>query len=231
MVANRKFLSVIWFQILIMSKETVEITPEAIEEAYKILGISKSEDPSLSKAEDDEEDEGSAEDEEEDKKEMKKKGGKKMEKSEFPEIVKAIQVLGESLNKSFSEKFEALGKINKGLSDELNQTKEELQKSQERLEELENSSSGRKSITTQNFIEKAFQENEENGKKMLSISQHKKEIHDILMEKAGYVGEVIEKSQVNTFWENEMQFHEATGSLNPRAIKELFIKDNIQLVK
>lgn len=214
-----------------MSKEDLKVTPEALAEAYKILGVStinKAEDPKLSKAEDEEsdEDEGSDEDEMEDKKENKKKG-KKMEKSETPDLSKAIETLGENLNK----KFEAIALINKGLIDELSSTREELSKAQERIEEIETSSAGRKSITTTSFIEKAFQENETSGKKMLSMSQHKPQIQNMLIEKAGYNSNTIEKANVDSFWENEMQYFEATNSLHPKAIEKLFKEDNIQLVK
>lgn len=218
-----------------MSKENINVTPEAIEEAYKVLGItlSKSENPSLEKSEDNSEDnedpeeEDSLEDKKEDKKEKKKKPFPKMEKSEDSAVLGAI----EKLSKGFDEKFNAIATINKGLTDALNETREELEKAQEQIEELSKAPMGRKSITTQGFLEKAFQENETNGKKMLSISQHKSALQKMLIEKAGFDGDVLEKSNVNEFWANEMQYFEATNSLHPKAIEKLYNEDNIQLVK
>lgn len=212
-----------------MSKKNIEVTPESIQEAYKTLGISfeKSEDPDLKKSEDNDADDvdGDSDPEDDDEKAPKKKG-KKMEKSEDNTFDKAF----EKLSKSLDSKFEALVTINKGLSDQLSKTNDELVKAQDRIEELE-TSSNRKSITSTGFIEKAFQENEETGKKMLSVSQHKNSIQNLLIEKAGFGSDVIEKGQVNDFWRNEMEFFESTGSLHPKAIEKLFAEDNIQLVK
>jgi hypothetical protein len=214
-----------------MSKEIINITPEAIQEAYKTLGVelSKSEESVIEKAEDTEEEEVEKESEEEvEEKKEKKEKKPKMEKAEESSFEKAFAKLNDGLNK----KFDALITLNKGLENQLSETREELSKSQERIEELETSTAGRKSISTQNYIEKAFQENETNGKKMLSISKHKANIQNMLIEKAGFgTEEVIEKSQVDNFWRNEMEYFEATGSLTKRAIEKLYTEDNIQLVK
>jgi hypothetical protein len=217
-----------------MSKNNIQVTPEAIEDAYKVLGISlfKAEDDEMNKEDDKkpEEDEGedSPEDKKEDKKEKekKKKVPEKMEKSEDS----ALEAINR-LSKSLEGKFEALATINKSLTDSLSETREELEKAQEKLEAIETSPMSRKSVTTSNFIEKAFQENETSGKKMLSMSQHKSSIQRLLIEKAGLDGDTFEKSAVNDFWSNEMQYFEATNSLHPKAIEKLFKEDNIQLVK
>lgn len=234
-----------------MSTPTIEITPETIQAAYKTLGIDQE---VISKAEEmeedeDKEDEDSEEDKKEDIKEKKKKiqksisdlkeqlqkaetelagfDGKKEEikKSEDPTL-NAIN----SLNDSIGKKFEAMATINKALSDQLGETREELKKSQEKIQALEETPI-RKSVTTQNFIEKAFQEDEKTGNKMLSVSQHRAEIQNMLIEKAGLGGDdVIEKS-IDTFWNNEMQYFEATNSLHPRALQKLMAEDKIQIVR
>lgn len=219
-----------------MSKNNIQVTPEAIEDAYKVLGISlfKAEDDKMNKEEDEDDDEEKPkkekEDEEDDEKpdieKAPKKKKEKMEKSEDS----ALDAINR-LSKSLEGKFEALATINKSLTDSLSETREELEKAQEKLEAIETSPMGRKSVTTSNFIEKAFQENEVSGKKMLSMSQHKSSIQRMLIEKAGLDEDTFEKSAVNDFWSNEMQYFEATNSLHPKAIEKLFKEDNIQLVK
>jgi hypothetical protein len=217
-----------------MSDNNIQITKEAIEDAYKVLGVSlsKAQESTIIKGQENEDDE--EEDEEEDNKKEEEKEKKpvkdkklKMEKSQDSTILKAF----EQLNKNLEGKFEALATINKGLTDELSQTREELSKAQEQIEEL-GEVSNRKSITIKGFIEKAFQENETNGKKMLSLSQHKNIVQNMLIEKAGFgESDVLEKANVDDFWSNEMQYFEATNSLHPKAIEKLYREDNIQLVK
>jgi predicted RNase H-like nuclease (RuvC/YqgF family) len=217
-----------------MSDNNIQITKEAIEDAYKVLGVSlsKAQESTIIKGqenEDDEEDDEEDDNKKEEEKEKKsiKEKKPKMEKSQDSTILKAF----EQLNKNLEGKFEALATINKGLTDELSQTREELSKAQEQIEEL-GEVSNRKSITTKGFIEKAFQENETNGKKMLSLSQHKNVVQNMLIEKAGFgEGDVLEKANVDDFWSNEMQYFEATNSLHPKAIEKLYREDNIQLVK
>lgn len=235
-----------------MSTPIIEITPETIHAAYKTLGIDHE---VISKAEEEMEKEEDDENEEEDKKEDTKEKKKKIQKSisdlkeqlqkaetelaglegkkEEPKIEKSedstLNAIN-SLNDSIGKKFEAMATINKALSDQLSETKEELKKSQEKIQALEETPI-RKSITTQNFIEKAFQEDEKTGNKMLSVSQHRAEIQNMLIEKAGLGGDdVIEKS-VDNFWNNEMQYFEATNSLHPRALQKLMAEDKIQIVR
>lgn len=235
-----------------MSKKTIEINDESIQKAYETLGIDINS-LSLEKAKKEKEEDDDEEEEGEEKEEMKKaeelvsKKREELEKaeSELAKLNKSkssgddvlIKAL-DGFNKEMSNKFEALITINKSLenrfstvSEELEKAQETIEKAHERIEELENSSAGRKSITTEKFIEKAFQENEDTGKKMVSMSQHKGEIQGLLMEKAGLNGDFIEKSQLDSFWNNEMQYFEATNMLRPRAVERLFKEDNIQIVK
>jgi predicted nucleic acid-binding Zn-ribbon protein len=223
-----------------MSTPTIEITPETIQAAYKTLGIDQE---VISKAEEEKEDSEKDKKEDTKKKKIQKSiselkdqlqkaetelaglDGKKIEKSE-DSTLNAIN----SLNDSIGKKFEAMATINKALSDQLGETREELKKSQEKIQALEETPI-RKSVTTQNYIEKAFQEDEKTGNKMLSVSQHRTEIQNMLIEKAGLGGDdVIEKS-IDTFWNNEMQYFEATGSLHPRALQKLVAEDKIQIVR
>lgn len=229
-------------------QNTIEITPETIQKAYETLGIDQE---VISKAES----EGSEEDEEEDEMEMKKDKKKKMEKSisdlkeqlqkaedelaglegEKPkekiekggenEILKAIH----SSNEIMGKKFEAMATLNKNLENQLGETREELEKAQEKIQALEDTPI-RKSITTQNYIEKAFQE-DDNGNKMLSLSQHKREIQGMLIEKAGYDKEEIEKADIDKFWENEMTYFESTNSLHPKAVQRLLKDDKIEITR
>jgi hypothetical protein len=215
-----------------MSDKNIQITKETIADAYKTLGISlsKAQESTIEKGQEDDENDDENENENEnsevDKKEKKEKKPK-MEKADESAALRAI----DALSKNLESKFVALGTINKALTDELSQTREELAKAQEQIEEI-GEVAQRKSITTKGFIEKAFQENETNGKKMLSMSQHKSSIQNLLIEKAGFgQGDVLEKGQVNDFWTNEMQYFEATNSLHQKAIEKLFQEDNIQLVK
>lgn len=219
-----------------MSNPTIEITPESIQAAYKTLGI---EQEVISKAEEVEEDTKENKKEKMEKsisalKEQLQKaesdlaeleGKKEIEKSDN-DTLSAINALNESIGK----KFEAMATINKSLSDQLGETREELKKSQEQIQALEETPI-RKSVTTENFIEKAFQEDEKTGNKMLSVSQHRNEIQNMLIEKAGLGGdEMIEKS-VDSYWNNEMQYFEATNLLHPKAMQKLLAEDKIQIVR
>lgn len=225
-------------------KKTIEITQDTIKKAYETLGVSV-ESSSLEKAE-------VEKDEDEDKDEEKEKGMRKgelesliakqkedlrkseeelnalngaktekVEKSESSSIEKAILNMRNEIN----EKFTVLGQLNKSLRDQLEETQERLEKAEEDLSK----SAGRKSIVTKQFIEKAFQENE-NGDKVLSIRAHKNEIQRLLIEKSGFSEDVIEKSQVNEFWKNEMEYFEATGGIRPRAAERLLKENKIQIV-
>lgn len=218
-----------------MSKEdiNVKVTPEALAEAYKILGVSleKSDNPEIEKSY---EEEGVGDDGKEDsggedaKPDMSGSlNAKDKKKKKKNKIKKAFK----KLSKGLDSKLDALVTINKSLTDQLGQHKETLEKAQERIEELENIPAGRKSIITQNFIEKAFTENEGTGKKMVSVSQHRTELQGLLISKAGLDGDSIEKANIDSFWQNEMEYFEATNSLHPKAIEKLFKDDNIQLVK
>jgi len=232
-----------------MSKNTIEINDESIKKAYETLGIDYKEISKAEKEEDQDNEEPDGDDEEvdekkkklqkaiDDKRETLQKAQEALDlldgKSSEPEdeSSKIAKSVSDTLEKSFGEKFDALITLNKSLTGELGEVKENLEKSEERIRELEELPTGRKSITTESFIEKAFSENDETGKKMLSISQHKNEIQRMLIEKAGLNGDMIEKSQVDTFWKSEMEYYEATGTLRPMGIERLYKEHDIQIVK
>lgn len=221
-----------------MSTPTIEITPATVQEAYKILGIDQE---VIIKSEKEKEDD---DEDDEEKVEMKKseidalnekikkqeKELVELKKGEDPPIEKSDTLNAiNALNENVGKKFEAMATINKSLSDQLSQTQEELKKSQEQIKTLEDTPI-RKSLTTKNFIEKAFQENDQ-GNKMLSVSQHRREIQGMLIEKAGLDGDEIEKSEIDNFWNNELQYFEATNSLHPKAVQKLLLDDKIQVVR
>jgi hypothetical protein len=66
---------------------------------------------------------------------------------------------------------------------------------------------------------------------MLSVSQHRNEIQNMLIEKAGLGGDMIEKGEIDSFWNQEMQYFEATNNLHPKAVQKLLTEDKIQLVR
>lgn len=202
-------------------KATIEINEETIQKAYQTLGIE------ISKAEGDEEDMDEEGDEEDDEKTKKKV--KKSEQDELSSEDKIIKGISDSLNESFGEKFKATALLNKSLEDKLGEMNEKLEKAEQRIEELEETPTQRKSVTS--FIEKAFQEDKDSGKKMLSLSQHRNEIQNLLIEKAGLGSDLLEKGVVDNFWNNEVQYYEATGSLHRGAFEKLYKDDNIQIVR
>lgn len=240
-----------------MSTKSIEVNEESINKAYETLGIDMSslEKAKKTKKEDDDE-------KEEDEEMEKEKGDKdKLQKGELEKLVeqkrdelrKAEESLallnGKStleksqdntqvvdavnkLGKDLGDRFSSMALLNKAMEDQLSEMSDRLEKAEGKIKEYEEAPLDRKSITTQGYIEKAFQENEDTGKKMLSISQHKREIQGLLIEKAGLnEGDVLEKGVTDTFWNNEMLHFEATGGLRIRAIEKLFKDDNIQIVK
>lgn len=158
--------------------------------------------------------------------ELKKAGKKKEEKKEIKKEEK-----NEEMEKAISESIQPLLKpiqklieINKGLTDELSSTKEEIKKANDRIKALENQPLGRKSYTSQ-FIEKAFQENTDNGKKQLSMSQHKTEINNLLDNLT------FEKGQMNELYANGISMYQSSGIMPEDVIRDLAIKHNIEIVR
>jgi hypothetical protein len=158
-----------------------------------------------------------------------KKAGKKDKKKEDSKIEKAEDF---NIQKSIDEAIQPILKpiqklieINKSLSDELSSTKEEIEKANKRIESLEKQPVGRKSFLNTQFIEKAFQENAETGKKQLSMSQHKNEINNVLDSLA------FEKGQMNELYANGISMYQSSGVMPEDVIRDLFAKHNIQIVK
>lgn len=168
-------------------------------------------------------------------KKAEKEAASKNKKSEGSETTQ--QEIEEEVNKK-------MGSVEKGLKDELSKAQtsftegfgeiKELFKSftesmNERLSNVENQSTGRKSAPSAKFIEKAFGDGTEKhneGKVQLSLSKHKQQISDVLLTKSG-----IEKGQNNEFYVNAMMTLEATGGLSKSVITDLYTNSNILITE
>lgn len=98
---------------------------------------------------------------------------------------------------------------------------------EERFEKLESApATGRKSVTTQSFIEKSFGDEQANaimkGKQVLSITKNKQQVSDLLLTKSG-----IEKGEANDFYVDALTGFEATGSISKAVMNDLFHNHNI----
>lgn len=237
--------------------KTVEINESTIAEAYKTLGVSIE---TIKKGEDLDDIEDDDDPEDDDKKDKDKKNDKmttQMSKAEIqsqitakeaelsqlkeslskseegaPMVNEAFQKGLEELSLSIKSGFESVGTLVKGLSDQLNSTKEELQKAQEQIEELQNQPVGRKSITGTKFIDKDFNkgENIEEDGNVLSMSANRNEIQNILLEKSG-LNEIEKGGKVDSFWNQELQYFEANGYLTKGAVDRLLKSDKVQIVR
>lgn len=237
------------------TNKDLHISKEEIDEAYAILNISKAKEEPENKETPDEDEESPEDSEEvkAEKKEKREKKAKKGEiekaladnasaaevlqkeldslENKGNQVVEPVEGLGKLL-KAQSEEISSLRKMNTDLRGELGEmsTKfDTISKSLTEVTELVgkigDQSQGRKSIIPGTFIEKAFQEEEGTNKKMLSISGHKKEIRNLLMEESG-----ISKGKKDVFYSDGLEFFEATGKLTDKVIVALFKDKDIKIV-
>jgi len=241
-----------------MAREELQITQSEIEEAYKVLGISKAKEEPENKEEpdEDEEKEGGSE---EVKAEKRAKREKKEKKEKIEKALADNQTASDLLKKELdilenkgdqvqpteglgvllkaqSEEISSLRKVNTELRSELGGVNTKLETITKSLtdvtalvEKIGDQPQGRRSIQPGSFLEKAFQEEEgeagKTGKKMLSLSGHKKEIRNFLMEESG-----IQKGKKDGFYSDGLEFFEATGKLTEKVIVALFKDKNIKIV-
>jgi len=132
----------------------------------------------------------------------------------------------EAYENKMGEKFTALGLLNKGLEDQLNDAID-------RLDEFENKPQPAKSIRTQRFIEKSYDndlnkggEHKEGDNQRMSASLHKAQVLNILDDAAG-----ISKGEINNpTLANDICLYETTGDVS-KLIQETLSAKNITLIK
>lgn len=160
-------------------------------------------------------------------KDSKKHEGKETSQEEIEEEVnKKLGTMEKGLNAEIGKVSETM---EKGISDLTSMFKSFAEKMDERLSNVENQSTGRKSITSARVIEKAFGDGDSKnneGKTKLSVSQHRQQISNVLLSKSG-----IEKGEFNQFYGDAMQSFEATGTLSKAVITDLYTNSNILITE
>jgi len=166
-----------------------------------------------------------------DKKEDKKEGEKdddelEKEKKDKKEMKKSLDNELESFKSELTKAIgESNGELVKGISDITTLFKAFTEKVNERLTVIENQPVGRKSVITQNVIEKSFgnpdDKNNENKTK-LSISRQRQEISNVLFSKSG-----LEKGELNPLYSDAVASFEATNSISKAVVTDLYVNSNI----
>lgn len=157
------------------------------------------------------------------------KGGKKPKASQAEieeEVNKKMGTMEKGLNAEIGKVSETM---EKGISDLTSMFKSFAEKMDERLSNVENQSTGRKSMTSARVIEKAFGDGDaknNEGKTKLSVSHHRQQISNVLLSKSG-----IEKGEFNQFYGDAMQSFEATGTLSKAVITDLYTNSNILITE
>lgn len=148
--------------------------------------------------------------------------------AEGVDISKAFEGFKEEASKQIEKSNQEIsGKLD-GFFEKFDEFKKGID---ERFEKLESEPVvGRKSITSQNFIEKSFGNEQQNelmkGKSSLSLSKNKQQVSDLLLAKSG-----IEKGEVNDFYVDALTGFEATGSISKSVVNDLFHNHNVLVVQ
>ena len=145
---------------------------------------------------------------------------KKSLENEIRESSKQIEAKTTELVTNANEQF------SKGISEIKDMFSEFKKGIEEKFENIERQSLGRKSVVTSRALEKSFggeeQANAASGKTVVSISRQRGQVSSILMAKSG-----IEKGEVNDFYVNEITKFEATGQISKAAMDDLNVNSNI----
>lgn len=149
---------------------------------------------------------------------------KKSLENEIRESSKQIEAKTTELVTNANEQF------SKGISEIKDMFSEFKKGIEEKFENIERQSLGRKSVVTSRALEKSFggeeQANAASGKTVVSISRQRGQVSSILMAKSG-----IEKGEVNDFYVNEITKFEATGQISKAAMDDLNVNSNILIVQ
>jgi hypothetical protein len=122
-------------------------------------------------------------------------------------------------------KIDALLTLNQKTNSELEKAHKTVELLGARLEALENQTPAPKSFRNVNFIEKAFTENKETGRRKVSMSAHNKELKALLADKAGF-----NKGEVVPFYNEAAKYFDANNSLTEAVIRDLFA-NGIEITK
>lgn len=148
--------------------------------------------------------------------------------SETEDISKAFETFQEETKKEIEKANSQVSEQLGTLLESFNEFKKGID---ERFEKLEGQPAvGRKSVTTQAFIEKSFGEENQNefmkGKQAISASKNKQQVSNLLLAKSG-----IEKGEINEFYSDALTGFEATGSLSKAVMNDLFHNHNILITQ
>jgi hypothetical protein len=206
-------------------EEVIEKAFKKAKEDYKAMKMAcKSKKAELEKAFPDkfnDEDEDEEIGKEEKEKETKKP--KEVEKSIQPDLVKAF-------SEALDIKFKDLSKANTDLLNSFESLKDENTELKKAIEVIGSQRTGMKSVTKSSFIEKANQNGfgEEEGKTVLSISQHKALVENAL-------GDAMEKAEAGdikkAIGDCLMNFNSGNAPISQEIATYLYKTNNIKLVQ
>lgn len=141
-------------------------------------------------------------------------------------ITSIMETQFDAREKAMNEKFKALGTINKGLEDQISDLTS-------RLESVENTPNASKSVRTTSYVKRDYEtpdmmkgEGADDGTRVVSVTEHKKQLMNWLDEKSGISkGEISDQGLAK-----EVCAYEGSGVVGNK-IKELCANNNIKLVQ